>query len=181
MARRSVFLILLPALAQCQTTAGPPKLDFGAELNRDGTELRIRWSNKSAAPFLVTIGSIIGSWGLDPRVKIFVIGPGLPAANLTDTSQPGIISGRVEPLVVCLTRGAGYSIDLSTDKLWLSDFKRTLQDVRDRHWTLTVTYTGVKALHTSPAGKRIPFHVLDDYPADFPFWTGDINAQFVNR
>jgi hypothetical protein len=173
-------LILLPRLALCQQHELLPQLELRAELEADASRLRVTWANRGTHPFLITAGSMIGRAGLIPNFRISISGPGLPTGKLNDTAQPGGIAGRAEPLVVCLASGAEYSLKFATDKLWLPDYKKTLSSVRNRRWTVIVAYTGVKAFHDTPDGRRIPYDIIREYPAEFPFWTGDIKAEVVN-
>ena len=170
------MILLLPDFAG-QQTDGPPKLEFTAQLNADDSRLTLNWANRGDRPFLITVGSLIGTSGLAPRVKMSISGPGIAQGDLADTSLPGAVSGRVEFLVICLAARSGYSYDFPTDKLWLPGYKKTLKDVSHQPWTITVSYAGMRAYRDTPEGKRIPFDVIREYPADFPFWTGTLKTE----
>jgi hypothetical protein len=173
-------LILLPRLTLCQRHDVPPQLDLRAELNSDASELKVSWVNRGATPFLITVGSMIGWAGLVPNLQLSISGPGLPTGRMSDTSQPGAIAGRAESLVVCLASGTEYSMKFATGKLLLPDYKTILGNMRDRRWTVIVSYTGTRAFRTAPGGGRIPYDVIRDYPVEYPFWTGGIQAEVVN-
>jgi hypothetical protein len=72
---------------------------------------------------------------------------------------------------VCLTPGAEYAIKFPTGKLWLPGYKKTLKDVLGQPWTVHVSYTGT---------KRTTFDVIIEYPVEYSFWIGDIQASVVN-
>jgi hypothetical protein len=74
---------------------------------------------------------------------------------------------------------ASYSLEFETNKLFLPGYKDTIKDVQNRPWTVTVSFRGIKAYHESPNGKT-PYDTIREYPADYPFWTGDLTAQIVN-
>lgn len=173
-------LLLLPRFAWCQRLEFPPHLELNAELDAGASQLKVTWVNRGTDPFLITVGSMVGWAGLMPDLRMSINGPGLPTGKLNDTALPGVIGGRAELLVVCLTSRTEYCMKFATDKLWLPGYKKTLSNVRDRRWTVTVVYTGIKAFHITTGGRRIPYDVIRDYPVEFPFWTGDIKANVVN-
>lgn len=108
-----------------------------------------------------------------------IAGPGIRNGKLRDTELPGVIAGRVEFLVVCLPPRASYSVESETNRLLLPGYKTTLKDVQNRLWTVAVSFRGMKAYHEPPSGK-IPYDTIREYPAEYPFWTGDLTAKIVN-
>jgi hypothetical protein len=173
-------LILLPRFVLCQRPGSPPQLELKAELDAEVSQLKVSWVNEGTDPFLITVGSTIGWAGLMPNLRMSINGAGLPTGKLNDTAVPGGVAGRAELLVVCLTSRTEYCMRFATDKLWLPGYEKTLSNIRDRPWTLVVAYSGIKAFLPRPGGGRIPYDVLQHYPVEFPFWTGDIKAEVGN-
>lgn len=177
MARLLLAVVLFLAQLAGQRTEAEPQLEFSAQLNADGSRLKLIWSNRGERPFLITVGSLLGGSGLGPRADMWISGPGIMAGNLIDTSLPAAVGGRIEFLVVCLSPRAGYSYEFPTEKLWLPGFTKTLKDASGQRWALTVSYVGIRAFRDTPEGKRIPYDVVREFPADFPFWTGTAKTE----
>ena len=161
----AVALAMLPMLAVGQRQQPmPPQLEMRAYLTRDASRVAVTWVNSGEAPFLVNLGSLIGSTGVAPGIKMSIQGSELPNGDLLDTTQSGIVGGRAEALIVCLPPNAEYTVSLRTEHLWLPDHKRKLKDLLDRPWKVTVSYVAGIPFHVTPDGRRIPFDVIRDYP-----------------
>ena len=172
-----IFLLAAEIIYARQTHRTPsPKLNFTASIVNG--YLKVRWVNEGDT-FLVTIGSIIGWAGVNPRLQFRISGR---SANgeLENQSVPGFIEGRTEPLVVCLPTGSEYGFWIPTDKLYLPKHSGTLKDIDDKPWKLLVSFVGERPSQMLPNHTIEHYQVLRAYPVNFPFWTGRIEYELDN-
>ncbi|MGC2662312.1 MAG: hypothetical protein WA324_30480 [Bryobacteraceae bacterium] len=142
----------------------------------DNDAILVTWSNQ-AKTALVNIGSLFGWAGVSPRVTFrFVMGGS--QGSLIDTNGPGVIGGRATYLIVCLPTGGEYGLRFDMHKLWLPGYKTRLIDVKQQ-WKVRAVFTGVYPKPELPNNKMQEFQVLRDYPVNFPFWTGQVQAEVV--
>jgi len=107
-----VALVSIPfsSLAQ-DIDCGKPAdgLRMCIDLVRNATMLRVRIQNSGGRDQLVRIGSILGDRAYADRIRPIVSTFNLGEVEFTNR-EPGIVAGRLDPLVIPLAAGGSYDV-----------------------------------------------------------------------
>ena len=154
-------------------------LDFSATFDRDRAVLKLAWDRPSSEDelLLVNLGQLVGNT-LQPgsSIGMYISGEGIQSGRLVPRVQPAGIAGRVVPFVICLVPGAEYSLSVDAHALLLPSSDKSLADVRNRPWTLTVSFTGRQAIMTDAAGRFRPEDGIPQFGRKIETWIGTIKA-----
>jgi hypothetical protein len=74
--------------------------------------IRITVQNAGDTPLLLPFGALIGSHYYDRRFQVVVSVPGGKDRRATYAGGPGVVGGRVDPLVLPLVPGASYTVQV---------------------------------------------------------------------
>lgn len=166
-----IVALLGPQAARSQTSS----IKLRATIENDA--ILLTWSNQAKTTTLLNIGSITGWAGVSPRVTFKFVMEG-SEGSLIDTNGPGVIGGRATYLIVCLPTNGEYGLRFDMHKLWLPGYKTKLIEVKHK-WKVRAVFTGVYPRPELPNNKLQEFQVLRDYPVNFPFWTGQVEAEVL--
>jgi hypothetical protein len=176
-------IVALSTLANiCQSDERIAELSFSAQLNQNGSLLKLSWANSGSSSVLVTLGSIAGGHLLlSNTTKLYISGPGLRSGNLLYSEEPAGIGGRIEPLVVCLPTGAEYGLQLETRRLVLPGYEQTLANLHNRKWKIVISFIGRPAFRLGPpGGKLVPYDGVSEYGIKLNYWTGTSKVAIEN-
>ncbi len=155
-------------------------LDFRATFDRDRTILKLAWERPSSEenPLLINIGQLSGNTLQlgSSSTSMYISGEGIQSGRLTPRVQSAGLAGRVIPFVVCLLPGAEYSLSVDAHSLLLPSSDKSLADVRDRPWTLTVSFTGKQAIVADSSGKFHPEDGIPQFGRKIETWIGTIKS-----
>lgn len=157
-------------------------LVFNAHFNPDRPEIQLMWSNKGGSdPILVNLGHLVGgSLHLSDTTTMYISGPGMSSGDLFDVREPPGVAGRISPFVICLLPGSEYGLTVDTNYLRIPGSSKTLADLRDRRWTLFVSFTGRQAVVVGPKGYDVPYDGVSEYGIQIPLWTGKSKVVIKN-
>ena len=91
------------------------------------SEIRITAQNAGDQPLLVPFGALIGSRFYDLRFQVVVSLSGGKERRAVYAGGPGIVGGRVDPLVVPLVPGASYTVQIPLARFVILDGPENLE------------------------------------------------------
>ncbi len=155
---------------------------FHAQFNRDHPDIKLTWSNEGGSdPILVKLGYLAGrSLLLSVTTRMYISGPGLSSGDLFDVREPPGVLGRISPFVICLLPGSEYGLTLEAKYLRIPGSSKTLADLRDRRWTLFVSFIGRPAVVVGPKRNDVPYDGVSEYGIQLPLWTGKSKVVIKN-
>ena len=167
MVRRSIngFAVLLsvvvPALATDPIAWGPAvnglrmSLSVVSDEPAAGRHLQATIQNVGEMDLLVPLGIINNTKAYADRFKLVLTTPDGKHPRVIFTGMPGVISGRLDALVVTLLSGASYTVRMSMDKYYLLDGSEKLAAVCSRFCQIQVSME-TKNIVCSPYGYPNP-------------------------
>jgi hypothetical protein len=93
------------------------------------SEIRITVRNAGDQPLLLPIGALIGSRFYDLRFQAVVSVPGGKEWRAAYAGGPGVVGGRVDPLVVPLVPGASYAVQIPLARFIILDQPEKLETI----------------------------------------------------
>jgi hypothetical protein len=89
--------------------------------------IRITVQNAGDTPLLLPFGALIGSHYYDLRFQVVVSVPGGKDRRATYAGGPGVVGGRVDPLVLPLVPGASYTVQVPLARFVVLDQPEDLE------------------------------------------------------
>jgi hypothetical protein len=91
------------------------------------SEIRITVRNAGDQPLLLPVGALIGSRFYGLRFQVVVSVPGGKERRATYAGGPGIVGGRLDPLVVPLVPSASYTVQIPLARFVILDQPEKLE------------------------------------------------------
>lgn len=173
----ALFLLLGNSSAMCGN------VEFHATFDRERSALKLVWERGSSENelILINLGQLIGNiLQFGPSISMYISGPEIQSGRLVPRSQPAGLAGKVVPFVVCLLPGAEYALSVDAHSLLLPSSHKSLADVRERPWTLTVSFTGKQAVVTDSSGRFRPEDGISQYGKRIDMWIGTSKSVVHN-
>jgi hypothetical protein len=123
----TLFVIVSTGVAAEPGAWGPAVGGARLGIGVSGHKIRITAQNVSDAPLLLPFGALIGSQFYNFRFQIIVVASDGAEHRLIDAGSPGIVGGRLDPLVVPLLPGSSYTVEIPLSRFAVLDGSEKLE------------------------------------------------------
>jgi hypothetical protein len=181
---RVTSLLSQAALLLVASVIATPRLDRKAE--SDATSLQLvltqepetliftaHWQNSGSKALVLNLGIMLAN-GREQYPDSLRLKLTLPEENVLHLQMigPGVIGGRIDPMVVPLPPGATYSVRFSLNQYNAPEEKIWKLNLRSGSYSLTANYTGV-AVPLQAANLDMKGISL------MPYWTGTVQSDVL--
>src|SRR5271155_4693360 len=142
--------------------------DQASRADSKSPKFRVELRNAGESDLILNLGVMLANGKKQyPNAIVFMLIDAQGKSRRLDLREPGLIAGRLDPLVLPLPTGADFSILVDLDKYWAAASKEFDYKLKPGSYSLEAQFTG-KGVSQQEANLDVKGIAL------MPYWTGTV-------